>query len=261
MKKIAFIGMGNMASALAKGFIKSGKIAAKNIFAYAPNQDKLKENSLSIGFVPCSTLKQAVSSADTVFMACKPYQIESVLLEIKPLLEEKALVSIALGWNFHRYVHYLSDLTRIQFVMPNTPSLVGEGVFLFEKSNSLRPEERNSLMDLFSSIGIVEELEDSLMGIGGAISGCGPAFADIFIEAYADAACKYGLSRKTAYRLISKTLLGSAKLQLETETHPAILKDNVCSPAGSTIKGVAALEEAGLRHACIHSIDAIMSQS
>lgn len=261
MKKIAFIGMGNMACALAKGFVKSGKIAAKNIFAYAPNQIKLKENSLDIGFVPCSTLEEAVSSANTVFMACKPYQIENILPKIKHLLEGKALVSIALGWNFHRYGNCLSHSTRVQFVMPNTPALVGEGVFLFEKSNSLLPEERLSLMELFSSIGLVEELEDRLMGIGGAVSGCGPAFVDIFIEAYADAACKYGLPRKTAYSLISQTLLGSAKLQLETGTHPAILKDNVCSPAGSTIKGVAALEEAGLRHACIHSIDAIMSQS
>lgn len=263
MKKIAFIGMGNMAQALAQGFIKTGKVNAADIFAYAPHQDKLAANAAKIGFVPCRTLKEAVSAADTVFMACKPYQIEEVLAETGRELADKALVSIALGWNFHIYEKTFaaySPKPRVQFVMPNTPAMVGEGVFLFEKSNSLRPEERKEIWDLFASLGVVEELPDNLMGIGGAVSGCGPAFVDLFIEAYADAAVKYGVSRATAYKLVSQTVLGSAKLQLETGEHPAVLKDNVCSPSGSTIRGVTALEESGLRNACIKSIDAIMAK-
>ena len=257
MERIAFIGMGNMAKALASGFVKSG-FDAKRIFAYAPNQEKLLANSKELGFVPCASLKDAVASADTVFMACKPYQIESVLSEIDESLSGKTLVSIALGWNFKKYHEILGDDTRIQFVMPNTPAMVGEGVFLFEKSNSLKEEERGEIMDLFSKLGVVEELPDSLMGIGGAVTGCGPAFVDLFLEAYADAAVKYGIPRKTAYKLVSQTVLGSAKLQLETGEHPGVLKDNVCSPSGSTIRGVTKLEECGLRTACIQSIDAIM---
>lgn len=260
MEKIAFIGMGNMAQALAAGFIRTKKIRAENIFAYAPNQEKLEANAKKIGFVPCKTLTKAVSSADTVFMACKPYQIEDVLSEIKDILAGKTLISIALGWNFEKYQKFLDKSTRIQFVMPNTPAMVGEGVFLFEKSNSLEENERREIWNLFASLGVAEELSDNLMGIGGAISGCGPAFADLFIEAYADAAVKYGLPRATAYKLVSQTLLGSAKLQLETGEHPGILKDNVCSPAGSTIRGVTALEEHGLRNACIKSIDVIMER-
>lgn len=263
MKKIAFIGMGNMAQALAQGFIKTGKVNAADIFAYAPHQEKLAANAAKIGFVPCKTLKEAVSVADTVFMACKPYQIEDVLAETGRELADKALVSIALGWSFHIYEKTFaaySPKPRVQFVMPNTPAMVGEGVFLFEKSNSLHPEERREIWDLFASLGVVEELPDSLMGIGGAVSGCGPAFVDLFIEAYADAAVKYGVPRATAYKLVSQTVLGSAKLQLETGEHPAVLKDNVCSPSGSTIRGVASLEENGLRNACIKSIDAIMAK-
>lgn len=258
MKKIAFIGMGNMAKALASGFIKTGKVNSADIFAFAPNQEKLAANAAKIGFVACKTLKDAVKSADTIFMACKPYQIEGILSEIKSDLVEKTLISIALGWNFQKYQKYLDKTTRLQFVMPNTPAMVGEGVFLFEKSNSLKDEERKEIWDLFASLGVVEELPDNLMGIGGAISGCGPAFVDLFIEAYADAAVKYGVPRAAAYKLVSQTVLGSAKLQLETGEHPAVLKDNVCSPAGSTIRGVASLEEKGLRNACIKSIDAIM---
>ena len=137
--------------------------------------------------------------------------------------------------------------------------MVKEGVLLFEKTNSLTQEELSFVKDIFSSLGTVEELPTELMGIGGAISGCGPAFMDLIMESYADAAVKYGISRDLAYRLISQTMLGSAKLQQETKSHPGMLKDAVCSPNGTTIRGVCPLEKYGLRNACIESIDAIMN--
>jgi len=260
MKKIGFIGMGNMACALAKGFIASEKITQDMISAYAPNLEKLKNNAEKIGFIPCSSPEQVVESSDIIIMACKPYQIESVLNQIGNLLKGKTLLSIALGWNYSKYSAFLDKSVRFQFIMPNTPAMVSEGVMLFEKTNSLDPDERKEIMELFSSIGIVEELPDNLMGIGGAISGCAPAFVDLMMEAYADAAVKYGIPRPLAYKLVSQTLLGSAKLQNITGEHPGVLKDQVCSPAGSTIRGVTALEEAGFRNACIKSIDAIMNR-
>ena len=273
MKKIAFIGMGNMAQALAQGFISSGAIQKESVFAFAPNQQKLVANAERIGFVPVASLKALVSAelgVDTFFMACKPYQIEAVLEEIgKTLCERKAsLVSVAAGWPFASYENYfhtvlsrsLSEHIHFQFVMPNTPAMVGEGVFLFEERTSFPQEEREALKTLFGTLGLVKELPSSLMGIGGAISGCGPAFVDLFMEAYADAAVKYGIPRKTAYEIVSKTVLGSASLCLKTGEHPAVLKDAVCSPAGTTICGVAALEEKGLRAACLSSIDAIMQK-
>lgn len=256
MKNIGFIGMGNMAQALCAGFAKSGVEMA----AFAPNQEKLAENAKKFGFKPCASLLDVCNFADTIVMACKPYQIEEVLKEVKSALKNKTLISIALGWNFAKYQSFLDSSTRVQFVMPNTPAMVGEGVFLFEKSNSLESNERKEIWNLFESLGVVEELSDNLMGIGGAVTGCGPAFVDLFLEAYADAAVKYGIPRTMAYKLVSQTVLGSAKLQLETGEHPAVLKDNVCSPSGSTIRGVTKLEECGLRNACIKSIDAIMNK-
>jgi len=260
MKKLGFIGMGNMAQALCKGFVSSGKINKEDIYAYAPTYDKLCVNAEKYGFIPCREIVEMVKECDTLIMACKPYQIESVLSSISEELKGKALVSVAAGWDYDKYMDYIDASVRFQFVMPNTPAMVGEGVLLFEDRNSLLEDEREDIKELFAATGKVVELPSNLMGIGGAVSGCGPAFVDLFIEAYADAAVKYGVQRKTAYELISQTLVGSAKLQLETGEHPGVLKDNVCSPAGTTICGVAALEKAGFRNACIESIDAIMNK-
>lgn len=256
--KIGFIGMGNMAQAIAAGFIYSGKIDGTDVYAYAPHQDKLKSNAAKIGFVPAPTPKALVTSVDVVVIACKPYQIEDVMEEISNDLKGKALVSIAAGWTYESYEKILGKDTRIQCIMPNTPAMVGEGVLLFERINSLNEDERNEIIDLFGSLGLVEELPTELMGIGGAVSGCGPAFMDMVMEAYADAAVKYGIPRTLAYKLISQTMLGSAKLQLQSGSHPGVLKDAVCSPKGSTIRGVEALEKAGQRAACMDAIDSVM---
>ena len=260
MKKLGFIGMGNMAQALCKGFVSSGKINKDDIYAFAPTYEKLCANADKYGFNPCKDIVGMVKECDTIIMACKPYQIESVLSVIADELKGKALVSVAAGWDYDKYMNYLDGTVRVQFVMPNTPAMVGEGVLLFEDKNSLEADEREEIKELFAATGKVVELSSHLMGIGGAVSGCGPAFVDLFIEAYADAAVKYGIQRKVAYELVSQTLLGSAKLQLETGEHPGVLKDNVCSPAGTTICGVAALEKAGFRNACIESIEAIMNK-
>jgi len=258
MKKLGFIGMGNMAQALALGFIQSGSIAGENVYAFAPHQDKLRANAEKIGFTPMESVQALADACDTLVMACKPYQIEGVLHELGDVLAGKALISIAAGWDFAKYAEVLPASTRLQFVMPNTPAMVGEGVLLFEQTNSLEAAEREQIMKLFGSVGLVEEIPSNLMGIAGTVTGCGPAFVDLFIEAYGDAAVKYGMKRADAYALISQMVLGSAKLQLATKLHPGVLKDNVCSPAGTTIRGVTALEREGFRNACIQSIDEIM---
>lgn len=257
-RRIGFIGMGNMAKAIAGGIIGSGAVERAQVSAYDPLQDKLQENASQLGFRPCAELGLLVAESDILIMACKPYQIENVLSEAGSLLPGKTLLSIAAGWDFHRYRQVLEPGVRFQAVMPNTPAMVGEGVFLFEEENSLGEEERREIMDMFSSIGFVWELPGRLMGAAGAVTGCGPAFADLFIEALADAAVKYGLPRGLSYELVSRMLLGAAKLQLETGEHPAALKDAVCSPGGTTIRGIAALERAGFRAACMDAVDAVM---
>ena len=256
--KIGFIGMGNMAQALASGFIKYGRVKAQGLKAFAPNQKKLKENADKIGFTPAATLPELLEDSDIIILACKPYQIDTVLGEIKDLLKGKAVISVALGWNFKKWESEQIKDTRFQFVMPNIPVCTGEGVLIFEEENSLFGRERTDIMKLFESVGLITELPSRLIGIGGAISGCGPAFVNMFIEAYADAAVRYGIQRDKAYELVSTTLMGAARMQLMTGEHPAVLKDKVCSPAGSTIKGVMALEREGFRRACQTSIDEIM---
>lgn len=267
MEKLGFIGMGNMAQALCGGFLKSGLVKSENVFAFAPNFEKLAKNAEKIGFTACASLSELAKTCDTFIMACKPYQIDDVLNEIRNDLMGKVLISVAAGWDFEKYSKVLSVTpraasghARLQFVMPNTPALVGEGVLLFEEKNSLEEGERDEIIKLFESVGKVVFLPSNLMGIGSAVSGCGPAFVDLFMESYADAAVKYGVPRKTAYELVAQTLIGSAMLQQVTGEHPGLLKDNVCSPGGTTIRGVAALEENGFRNACIKSIDAIMER-
>lgn len=257
--KIGFIGMGNMAKAIAEGFVNNEVVDAMDIFAYAPTQAKLMENAEKIGFMAMTSSKSVVQNSDVIILACKPYQIQDVLPEIAIDMKDKVLLSICAGWTYDNFENILKN-SRIQCIMPNTPAMVGEGVFLFEEKNSLGEEERKEILEMFEKLGLVVELPTHLMGIGGAVSGCGPAFMDLIMEAYADAAVKYGIKRETAYKLISKTMLGSAKLQLETNKHPGVLKDEVCSPGGTTIRGVAALERKGLRTACIESIDAIMNK-
>ena len=281
--KIGFIGMGNMAQALCEGFINTCNIPGTDILAYAPHRDKLENNAARIGFTPADSPVALAEASDMIFIACKPYQIEQVLGEIGEALSGKALVSVAAGWDYNRFSYLLASLSvslraetdseedaeepealidtvRVQCIMPNTPAMVGEGVFLVEQENSLTPEEREALLFLLSALGLVHELPSSLMGIGGALTGCSPAFVDLMLEAYADAAVKYGIPRADAYRLISQAVSGSAKLALATGEHPGVLKDRVCSPAGTTICGVQALEKNGFRAACMASIDAIMEK-
>ena len=258
--KISFIGMGNMAQALLGGFIKGGVIAPEEAAAYAPNREKLLINAEKYGFAPASSPEDALSKGDLVILAVKPHQIEGVIAGLGDAIEGKAFISIAAGWSMARFGELLGDKARMLCVMPNTPSLAGRGVALFEQPSTLTGDEYEAAKKLFGSVGEVIELPSSLMGAGGAISGCGPAFVDIFMEAYADAAVKYGIPRDTALKLVSATVEGAGALVRVSGEHPAVLKDRVCSPGGTTICGVTALEEYGLRAACQASVDAVMSK-
>lgn len=258
--KLGFIGLGNMGRAIASGLIGSGAVSAENICGYAPHWDKLKAYADDTGILPLKSAKEVCAWADTIIIAVKPYVIEGVLAEIRDDLKGKALISVALGYNYEKLSALLDESTRLQFVMPNTPAMVGAGVLLFEKENSLKEAERGEIMGLFENLGLVEELAPHLMGVGGCVSGCGPAFAAMVIEALADAGVKYGLPRSTAYRLASQMLAGTGKMQIETGMHPGVIKDGVCSPAGSTIRGVEALERAGLRAAMCDAVQAAMER-
>ena len=258
--KLGFIGMGNMALAISEGLIATGQLSPADILAFAPNKEKLAANAGRLGFAPMASAVEVAKAADMVLIACKPQQIEGVLGALGNAIAGKPLLSVALGWDHDRYKALVPETTRVQFIMPNTPASVGEGVFLFEEKTSLEAEELDTVKAWFAALGTVITLPSHLMGIGGALSGCGPAFVDMMIEAFADAGVKYGLPREVALKMTSQMVLGSAKLQLVTGKHPGELKDAVCSPGGSTIKGVTALEQAGYRANCISAIDAIMKK-
>ena len=260
MKKIGFIGMGNMARAIAEGFVKGKAANAEDLYAYAPHFDKLKSFCAPLGICACKSVAEMLQQVDTVIMAVKPYVVEGVIAEVKEQLKGKAVLSVVAGYTCGKYGTLLDESTRVQYIMPNTPCMVGEGVLLFEEENTLTGEELAQAKGMFEALGEVVSLGTHLMNAGMAISGCGPAFVAMMIEALADAGVKYGLPRPTAYRLASKTLSGTGEMQLKTGMHPGVIKDGVCSPAGTTIRGVEALERAGLRAAMLDAVQAVMEK-
>lgn len=256
MKTIGFIGMGNMASAIAGGIVKSGFIDGKNIYGYDVDINKLIKMNQEYDIQLCTSEKELVKSCDIVVFAVKPNVIEDVIDKVRERLDKKAVVSIVNGYNNERYNELLMDSTRHLSVMPNTPALVLKGTTLLEQENSLTEEEFDFVSKMFSSIGEIAVLPSYQMAAGSSISGCGPAFVYMFIEAMGDAGVSLGLPRDVAYKLASQTIIGSGTMQLENSLHPGILKDQVCSPGGITIKGVETLEENNFRNAVIKAIKA-----
>lgn len=255
--KIGFIGMGSMASAMLKGMTEYAGINPADTCAYAPDQNKLRKNAEILGFRPCAGLKEAAADSDYIIVACKPYQIESVLSELGDVLDGKAVISLAFGWDYEKYSQYLdTDKVRVQYIVPNTPVAVGEGIVLMEKKSGLSPSERMEWKNLLGKFSRVVELDAHLIPAGSAIAGCAPAFVDVFIEGLADGGVKNGIPRDVAYEIIPQMIIGSAKLMQETGLHPGQLKDQVCSPGGTTIKGVSAMEEGGVRSSMIKAVDA-----
>lgn len=256
---IGFLGFGNMAQAMAAGWRRAGALGEGQMLACAKHWDKLCAAAERYGARPCQTAEEVVREAEIIIVAVKPYLVEEVLAPLRPLLAEKAVVSVAAGWLCERFEALLPGAHHLS-IMPNTPVRVCEGVLLAEERHTLTQEQTARVRELLSALGLIETVEGRLMGIGGAISGCGPAFASMFLEALGDAGVKHGLPRAAAYRLAAQMVAGTGRLQLETGEHPAAMKDAVCSPGGTTIAGVAALERGGLRAAVIDAIDAIQNK-
>jgi len=259
MKRIGFIGIGNMGSALFSGFVAAGKLTPDMAYAYTPIPAELAAKHEELGIGICSSLEEMLSRVDMILIACKPGQV----LENARIIAEKApkmpVICIAAGFSLAKFQEAGVDIA-VQCIMPNTPARIQDGVTLFEECHTMTEEDNLYAKDLLTAIGTVEVLPPNLMKIGMCITSCAPAFVDLFIEAYADAAVKYGIPRAMAYRLVSGMVHGSAGLQIATGEHPGVLKDQVCSPGGTTIRGVAALEACGFRSACIESVDEIMGQ-
>ena len=255
MKKIGFIGFGNMAGAIAQGIIQSGFLKPYDCIGYDIDIKMIQKMNM-MGIETARDIAQIINQSSFVFVGVKPQVVESILIPYKEQLKEKALISIVLGYDFEKYQQLLDDSTRHIFVMPNTPVQVEQGMSLIEERHSLKKEEFEFVRKMFEAIGCVEVVPSHLMATAGTLSGCGPAFVYMMIEALADGAVKEGVPRALAYQLASQTLAGAAIMQQKTQQHPGVLKDQVCSPGGSTICGVEALEKGQLRATLISAISA-----
>ena len=259
---IGYLGFGQMGSAVAEGFakyceeVKSGAIRQ---FAYAPHQEKLRARTAECSVTCCGDARELVHESDMVVLACKPYQAEAVLQGVRNDLQGKALVSVVNAWRFADFKAQLGDGVRVQCIMPSIPMKISKGIVLLAEENDLTTDERALLCRLCETVATVIELPEEKVPAATALCGCGPAFLYMVIEAMGDAGVKNGLPRRMAYELAASALIGAGEMVLANpSTHPGTLKDAVCSPAGTTIRGVAALEEAGMRSAFIKAVDATL---
>lgn len=264
---IGFIGYGNMAQAIARGLVDAGVVTGGHIVACAAHWDKLVRTTGQIGARPLKSAIEVAAAADVVIVAIKPHQIDAV---VGPLAAElakpgKFVVSIAAGWDLAKYRELFgkaaesetAEGVHIQCTIPNTPMAVGKGVLVTETDSTLDEAQAAVFEALFEPIALIERVDAAHMTIAMTIAGCAPAFTDMYLEALADAGVKYGLQRAAAYRLAAKMIEGVGALYMATETHPGAMKDAVCSPGGTTIRGVAQLEKDGFRGAVIDAVDAI----
>lgn len=256
MAKIGFIGMGNMGIAIMKGLLKS--YAPEEIVFSSGHEDKMEKITKETGVPHVSNNVECAKQVKYLVLAVKPQVLPKVFAEIKDVVtKEQVIISIAAGYTAADLAEGLGGNVRIVRSMPNTPAMVGEGMTgVCYEETEFTEEEKKTIEEFFTSFGKMERVDEKLMDVVGSASGCSPAYVYMFIEALADGCVKNGLPRQTAYRMAAQAVLGSAKMVLETGKHPGELKDMVCSPGGTTIEGVAALEEGGFRSAIIKACDA-----
>ena len=257
--KIGFVGYGNMASAIAKGLVASGALQPAQLYASARDYDKLCRNAAELGIQPCKDSSSLVDVCDVIFIGVKPYQIKDVVAPLRDKLKDKIIISMAAGI-YHADLESFMPGSHHLATVPNTPVSVCEGVFVCEEEHTLDIEEAAFVQKLLETISIVRFVDRAHMNIASTISGCGPAFASMFIEALGDAGCKHGLTRDTAYALAAQMLAGTGKMAVTSGKHPGQLKDAVCSPGGTTIVGVSTLEQHGFRYGVIDAIDQIQKK-
>ena len=235
-EKIGFIGFGSMGQALADGLLAAGIVKKEQLYACAQHWEKLKHNTEIRGMHACKTAEDTILQSDIILIAIKPDQIPEVLGSVKELLSDKIVISLAAGMFYDTYELLLLPKTH---------------------HNSLNAAEAALVEALLSSVALIEKLDSEQMTIGATVAGCGPAFAAMFVEAVGDGAVAYGLPREAGYRLCEQMLTGTAKQLMVQGMHPAVLKDRVSAPKGTTIQGVAELERLGFRNTLISAINTI----
>lgn len=252
MKKAAFIGTGNMGSALAHAACKAlggGEVAVSN-----HTFTKAEALAKATGCTAYQTNLECAQAAEYIFLGVKPWQVEGVINEIRHALSGRVLVSMAAAPDLEQLQAWAGEGVPVLRIMPNTPCAIGKGLTALCGGAYAKEEHYAGVEAILAASGRVDRLEERLIDAFGAVAGCGPAFVYPYIEALADGGVAAGLPRAKAMTYAAQMVLGAASMVLETGEHPGKLKDDVCSPGGSTIEGVAALERHGLRSAAIDAV-------
>lgn len=253
--KVGFIGCGNMATAIINGITANNVVNENDINAYDifdGATGKLKEN---ININICQSEKDVVKSSDIIFLAVKPNVQASVLNKIDGEIKDKLIISIAAGKTIEFIESNLKCKAKIVRVMPNINAKVGEAISAYCFNDLVNDEDKKNVEKLLNGIGKVLCLDESYFPLFGVLGGCGPAFAYMFIDAMARAGVKNGMKKSDALKISAQTVLGSAKMILESDEHPWQLIDNVCSPGGTTIEGVTSLQSDGFEAAVYNAVD------
>ena len=267
---VSCIGSGNMGLALMKGAALTA--GSKSIGFSDVDLSKAKAAAAALEAQVFDSNDEAVQLGDFVFLAVKPQVLFDVLKEIEGSVRDRlspenfnarplCLISMAAGWSIEKIQSCLGIKVPVARIMPNTPALISRGVIVMASSPELTAERVAELEQILSSAGLVDRMEERYMDAITGLSGSGPAFAYIFIEALADGGVRSGLPRDKALQYAAQTVLGSAAMVLETGKHPGELKDMVCSPGGTTIAGLAALENGAFRAAAINAVEAAWRRS
>jgi pyrroline-5-carboxylate reductase len=259
--KIAFIGGGQMAEAMIGGLLSGQVCSAESIWAADPVAERRDRLKSQFGSRVGPTNREAVVWADVVVLAVKPQMLPAVLSELGSTLAHALVISIVAGVMIRTIEEQTGSATRVVRAMPNTPALIREGMTALAPGAGVSNDDVRLVRTMFEAVGLVVLVEERMMDAVTGLSGSGPAYIFQAIEALADGGVMMGLPRQTAELLAAQTVLGSARLVLESGVHPAQLKDRVASPGGTTIAGLHQLEQAGFRAALMAAVEAATIRS
>lgn len=261
-RKIGFIGCGNMGRAMLGALVKSNDINNDNIIVSTKSKESAKRINEEFGVQTTVVNTEVAKKSNVLFLAVKPYFFKEVIEEIKDIVNnDTIIISIAAGITIAQIEEGFGKKIKVVRTMPNTPALVGEGMSAVCPNKNINSDELEYVKKLYNLFGKYEILEEKDFHAFIALCGSSPAYVFMFIEAMADAGVKLGIPRAKAYKLAEQSILGSAKLALETGKHPGVLKDEVCSPGGTTIEAVMDLEKNGFRNTVISAVEKCAEKS
>jgi pyrroline-5-carboxylate reductase len=261
-RTIGFIGAGNMAEALISGLLYDRRMAPAQVLASDVNASKVARLHEIYKIEAAPTNHDVAKRADILVLAVEPQVLDEALTDLAVVIQQETLIiSVAAGYSIARIAHYVPGTTQIVRSMPNTPSLIREGVTAVAYDAHLSDANAGIVRALFESIGQVVKVEEGALDAVTGLSGGGPAYVYVMIEALADGGVKAGLPRETAQLLAAQTVHGAARMMLESREHPGMLKDRVASPGGTTISGLHELERGGLRATLISAVEAATRRS